>query len=94
MVDRYALSVSRALTVGFHTSGGFIANTILVLHLTVCQRSTYPFYIFSYYIKWVTTSWAYSITNAVDSSGQNMRLFVNLGYVKSVRVCLCFAKNL
>ena len=27
---------------------------------TVCPRSTYPFHIASYYIKWVTTSWTYS----------------------------------
>ena len=26
-----------------------------------CQRSLYPFYLLSYYIKWVKTSWTYSI---------------------------------
>ena len=26
---------------------------------TVCPRSSYPFYIVSYYINWVTTSWIY-----------------------------------
>ena len=26
----------------------------------ICQRSSGPFYIASYYIKWVTTSWIYS----------------------------------
>ena len=29
--------------------------------INVCQRSSYPFYKVSYYIKWVTTSWTYSI---------------------------------
>ena len=28
---------------------------------TICQRSSYPFYIVTYYIKWVTTSWTHSI---------------------------------
>ena len=28
---------------------------------TICPRSSDPFYIVSYYIKWVTTSWTYSI---------------------------------
>ena len=31
--------------------------------VTVCPRSSYTFYIVSYYIKWVTTSWTYSIYN-------------------------------
>ena len=29
--------------------------------LTACPRSSDPFYLLSYYIKWVTTSWTYSI---------------------------------
>ena len=29
---------------------------------TVCPRSSYPFYVVSYYIKWVTTSWTDSMT--------------------------------
>ena len=28
---------------------------------TVCPRSSDPYYIVSYYTKWVTTSWTYSI---------------------------------
>ena len=28
---------------------------------TVCPRSSDPFYIVIYYVKWVTTSWTYSI---------------------------------
>ena len=31
--------------------------------ITVCPGSSYPFYIVSYYIKWVTTSWAHSTNN-------------------------------
>mgnify|MGYP007023201260 CR=1 FL=1 len=27
---------------------------------TVCPRSSYPFYLVSYYMKWVTTSWTFS----------------------------------
>ena len=30
-------------------------------NLTICPRSSDPFYIASYYIKWVTTSWTHSI---------------------------------
>ena len=37
-------------------------NEMSSIHvLTVCPRSSDPFYIVSYYIKWVTTSWTYSI---------------------------------
>ena len=30
---------------------------------TVCPGSSDPFYVLTYYIKWVTTSWTYSILN-------------------------------
>ena len=32
---------------------------------TVCPRSSDPFYIVSYYIKWVTTSWTYSMSTKI-----------------------------
>ena len=32
---------------------------------TVCPRSSDPFYIVSYYIKWVTTSWTHSIKKGI-----------------------------
>ena len=31
---------------------------------TICPRSNYPFNIVTYYIKWVTSSWTYSIKHA------------------------------
>jgi len=34
------------------------------LTYTVRSRSSYPYYIVSYYIKWVTTSWAYSVNES------------------------------
>ena len=34
-------------------------NGIFLIH-TVCPGGSVPFYIVSYYIKWVTTSWTYS----------------------------------
>ena len=34
---------------------------------TVCPRSSDPFYIVTYYIKWVTTSWTYSIYKCLHS---------------------------
>ena len=33
----------------------------------MCQRSSYPFYIVSYCLKWVTTSWTYSISHPTPS---------------------------
>ena len=32
----------------------------IAIYYTVCPKSSDPFYIVSYYIKWVTTSWTYS----------------------------------
>ena len=34
---------------------------------TVCPRSSDPIYIVSYYIKWVTTSWTYSIHQGIKT---------------------------
>ena len=34
----------------------------LHLYCTVCPGNSDPFYIVTYYIKWVTTSWTYSTT--------------------------------
>ena len=35
---------------------------------TVCPKSSDPFHIVSYYIKWVTTSWTHSIIRKTQSS--------------------------
>ena len=43
-------------------------SQISTLIHTVCPRSSDPFYIVSYYIIWVTTSWTYS-SSLVDSNG-------------------------
>ena len=32
----------------------------VVKKYTVCPKSSVPFYIVTYYIKWVTTSWTYN----------------------------------
>ena len=37
---------------------------------TVCPKSSDPFYIVSYYIKWVTTSGTYSITQSMNIRNQ------------------------
>ena len=34
---------------------------ITEMHNTICPGSSDPFYILTYYIKWVTTSWTYSL---------------------------------
>ena len=36
-------------------------TVLLDIHTTVCPRSSDPFFIVSYYIKWITTSWTYSM---------------------------------
>ena len=33
---------------------------------TVCSKSLDPFYIVTYYIKWVKTSWTYSMTKKIS----------------------------
>ena len=35
---------------------------LLSSHNNVCTRSSDPFYVVFYYIKWVTTTWTYSIS--------------------------------
>ena len=35
------------------------------LKTTVCPRSSDPFYTVTYYMKWVTTSWTYSIIPSI-----------------------------
>ena len=42
---------------------------------TVCPRSSDPFYIVSYYIKWVTTSWSYSMFNYQKGYWYNLLLW-------------------
>ena len=43
-----------------HLLKGLLYYTMLY-YTTVCPRSSYPFHIVIYYIKWVTISWTYSI---------------------------------
>ena len=38
--------------------------------VTVCPKSSDPFHIISYYIKWVTTSWTHSTLNATRPQKQ------------------------
>ena len=46
---------------------------------TMCPRSSNPFYIVSYYIKWVTTSWTHSISET--SSCTFMVCLVRFGWI-------------
>ena len=34
---------------------------------TICQRSSDPFYVVTYYIKWVTTAWTHCIQEDIES---------------------------
>ena len=42
-----------------------ICWSALLLHCTICPRSSCPFYKVSYYITWVTTSWTYSMLEGI-----------------------------
>ena len=42
-----------------NTQTQFTQDNLQQVQDAVCPRSTYPFYIVSYYTKWVTTSWTY-----------------------------------
>ena len=53
-----------------HSSPGSVQVQILgtgsrLLGHTVCPRSSDPFYIVTYYIKWVTTSWTYRFISII-----------------------------
>ena len=44
----------------------------VLLYDTVCPRSSDPFYIESYYIKWVTTSWTHSNLGPYNSTAESL----------------------
>ena len=39
---------------------------------TVCPESSDPFYMVSYYIRWVTTSWTYSTNSEINGRTENL----------------------
>ena len=48
----------------------FLSDVLIyayILH-SMCPRSSDPFYIVSYFITWVTTSWTYSMQEVVNKS--------------------------
>ena len=51
---------------------------------TVCQRSSDPFYLVTYYIKWVTTSWTHSIIYNMDIRNQKHSLRDGLNLSKGL----------
>ena len=55
---------------------------------TVCPRSSAPFYIVSYYIKCVTTSWTYSC-NFLNKTGH---YFLDIQYVQ-ILIQFCFSSD-
>ena len=49
----------------------YVSEIVYIIRLdikfsTICLRSSYPFYIVSYYINWVTTSWKYNISENIE----------------------------
>ena len=55
-----------------HLKKHFLCNIFFHINIyvpcTVCPRSSDPFYVVTYYIKWVTTSWTYSIWTVEEMS--------------------------
>ena len=56
--------------------GTVATNTFWIRHYTICPRSSGPFHIVAYYIKWVTTSWTYSIKLMSGTDGQKYKLVI------------------
>ena len=52
---------SPVLRTEFHDHLSMIIVSEILLIYAVCSRSSDPFHIVSYYMKWVTTSWTYSM---------------------------------
>ena len=66
--------LKRINSVAAHPKLWFLSALVISFHITVwrlvdtmCPRSSEPFYIVSYYIKWVTTSWTHSRCSNVPS---------------------------
>ena len=63
-------------------------QAVLVLQLsqyTVCPRSNDPFSIVGYYIKWVTTSWTWSIFSVAGWSDTLNRIQIHGPTIKRIR---------
>ena len=54
--------------------------------LTICPGSSYPFYMVSYYIKWVTTSSTHSILRLVDYWYPFFQFHQNLFFKSNIRI--------
>ena len=56
---------------------------------TVCPRSSGPFYVVTYNIKWVTTSWTHSTTHTTVSTvcPRSSNPFQIVSYIKLSTVC-------
>ena len=69
-IPRFSLSLSDRnwtrlfLEIGVHSSCSRGFNVTTNIH-TICLRSSDPFNIVTYHIKWVTTSWTYSTSGVV-----------------------------
>ena len=61
--------MSPMLRIFASTSNAFPKSNLcphyIIMIQTVCPRS-YPFYIVTYYINWVTTSWTYSMNRYIE----------------------------
>ena len=64
---------------GLLTRTVFTPETTYVRRTTVCPKGSDPFYVVSYYIEWVTTSWTYSMIFYFDKIAQKIHgIFLNV----------------
>ena len=54
------MKISRIFCMNFNCRKLRVNCVRLLRNVDMCPRSSDPFYIVSYFIKWVTTSWTYS----------------------------------
>ena len=55
---------------------------MFILNHPVCPRSIEPFYIVTYYIKWVKTSWTNSSTHAAGEKYKKVQVRKKVGMEK------------
>ena len=65
-------------------NGSCIICTLYIYACNMCPRSSDPFYIVTYYMKWVTTSWTNSTDTATVCQRSSAPLYIVTYYIKWV----------
>ena len=85
----FTLSLSNFINyIGFDS-----LNTPNLIH-TVCPRSSYPFYIVTYCLKWITTSWTYSTCTQIDDKPYNKISSFSLFTINVIYYLTIYGKTL